>query len=53
MRNYYRRNFEPFSDQKEPGWWNYEEIAMNYEEHRELASPNADVRYGMAKTYWC
>ena len=40
-------------DQKEPRWRNCEEIAMNYEEHTELASPNADLRYGTAKTYWC
>ena len=40
-------------DQKEPRWRNCEEIAMNYEEHRELASFNADLRYGTARTYWC
>ena len=53
MRNYYRRESVPFLDQKEPRWRNCEEIATNYEEHRELMSPNADLRYGTARTYWC
>jgi len=51
--NYYRRESVPFLDQREPRWRNCEQIVMNYEEHRELAGSNADLRYGTARTYWC